>query len=271
MGPLHPRPGAGLSYKGANSRDVAIYAITKIETEKDVPKWLYFWGGNSMFNYQVDIDGIIIKSRHQSYNKFDFTKGRHLVEVLVMPNGSTIPFCFDLKDKVQDFSRRELQASFKEKGIEDFDLWMASFYSPDKCSESVEIELEDSIRPVVLLLSNEEAAFVNIKNSKGSKLKAVLLRNFLTDVQFDANGDIPVYGMLQPHSFMYVKSLFEDDPNVSYGSIVRQFLFKNVAQTFPGKYISGFSYHRKPSTFRVPETHIRKKDYIRAKKELEGL
>ena len=265
----HARSADSLFNKGVKFRDVAIYAIRKVEAEKDLTKWLYV-DILPLMEIQIDIDGIIVKSKYLSYNTFDFTKGRHKLEILLKPKGDTRPVSFDLKNKVQDYSRRELKASLDASGIKDFDLWMASFYAPEKSAEAVEIELEESRRPVVLLLSNYETAFVKIKNTKGANLKAVVLRDLLTDVRFDSNNEIPIYGMLEPHSFMYIKSLFEDDPGSGNSSIARKFLFDNVALTFPEKYISGFSYQHKANVLRVPETHIKKKDYFRARKKLEN-
>lgn len=108
------------------------------------------------------IDGkVIYEGGESKIIPYTFTKGKHRIEIQYRNNYGQVDFLYDMLDPV-----KEIDDAFKSLIKQNTKIYFLSTYGSWRADHTLNVELQDSDKEVVLFISSYEPIYWNIKNAK---------------------------------------------------------------------------------------------------------
>lgn len=141
----------------------------------------------SRANLRIAIDGEQIYDSENARNKavtHKFSKGRHKIEVWFVNNWHTTDILVDFKDEVKFYEQSKIAEKLKGQN---FDIWLAAVYGSSAQDSKINVTLEKTQKPLVVILSSYSAVRWEVSNPHNNKILAVLVFNPVSSINLKEN------------------------------------------------------------------------------------
>ncbi|WP_299084225.1 hypothetical protein [uncultured Campylobacter sp.] len=141
----------------------------------------------SRANLRIAIDSEQIYDSENARNKavtHKFSKGRHKIEVWFVNNWHTTDILVDFKDEVKFYEQSKIAEKLKGQN---FDIWLAAVYGSSAQDSKINVTLEKTQKPLVVILSSYSAVRWEVSNPHNNKILAVLVFNPVSSINLKEN------------------------------------------------------------------------------------
>ena len=167
------------------SQNFIAYWVGNFDFKQDVQKMIltdFSWA-----NLRIAVDGEQIFDSENGGAKrltHKFSKGRHKIEVWFVNNWHTTRLSVNFKDELKFYKQSEIAAKLKDQN---FDIWLAAVYESGAQDSKINVTLEKSQKPLVVMLSSSRAVRWEVSNPHGNKILAALVYNPISSINLNKN------------------------------------------------------------------------------------
>jgi len=254
-------------FHGIDSSSFGGYWVGEFEFAQDTKKMIYI--SHSQSTTRIIIDGyIIFDNNHKNGVAYNFTKGKHTIEVEYINRWHTTHLSVKIMDKINKLKKDEIIKRLKNLTTDDTNFNYVGVYESKDNNNSIHLKLEKSPKPIVLLLQSYKAVIWDIDNSNGVKIEAIVINSSKPEAEIrgDIDGVEILYSQRQVGNG-YKSGLPKDDKrgckciSGHYTCSESRSFMANEIPSKLGKKISGFSgkyatkYLTVPEIFMTPEIY----------------
>ena len=167
------------------SQNFIAYWVGNFDFKQDVQKMIltdFSWA-----NLRISVDGEQIFDSENGGAKrltHKFSKGRHKIEVWFVNNWHTTRLSVNFKDELKFYKQSEIAAKLKDQK---FGIWLAAVYESGAQDSKINVTLEKSQKPLVVMLSSSRAVRWEVSNPHGNKILAALVYNPISSINLNKN------------------------------------------------------------------------------------
>ncbi|SFV52049.1 hypothetical protein MNB_SV-6-1344 [hydrothermal vent metagenome] len=249
-------------FHGIDSANFGGYWVGKLKFSKDTQKSIYVSQSNS--TTRVIIDGYVVYDKKQRGGvDYNFTKGTHTIEVEFINRWHTTTLSVKVMDRVTRLKKDEIIDRLSRHVTDDTIFDYVGVYESDNKNNTIELKLEKSDKPTVLLLQSHRAVTWDIDNSNGVDIAAIVINS--SRLESEVRGDIDGVEVLYSQRRVgngYRSGLPANnkrDCQCISGHYTcgesRLFIADEIPSRF-GKKVSGFSGEYAATTMSVPQVNM---------------
>jgi hypothetical protein len=250
-------------FHGIDSKDFGAYWVGNFTYEKKNTMEISI--AQSWAKTRVIIDGMVVYegSNSNAQLPYEFSKGKHKIEVEYVNNWHTTGFALSIKAKEKIYSEKELKEALSKLTSKNSEVLVASVYESRAKDQSIELILAKHTKPVILVLNAYDTVEWRIKNAYKTKIEAVIYGAHKpgTQISGDLSKSVPIfpyeghlgsYSMKKSCSCINGGALFHCDGNNAEETI-------NRIESLTGKKIFGFSAIYGTDALLLPNTIVSEK------------
>lgn len=179
--------------KGIKSDKFAAYWIGQFDFYQPTKKEFYF--DISWAKVRLIIDGqlVPIKGEKAEYN---FSAGSHVIEVEYVNNWHTVGFSMKMTDGNTFHTEEEIADFFKTIDDREYELHFVGVYESKNSDGSINVEVANRGKPVVLWFASYDGIIWNFKNKDDVFILGIIVASHSKGVSFDNKPEgVPIFYM----------------------------------------------------------------------------
>ncbi len=144
---------------------------------------------------RIIIDGTVIyEGGNNTKVPYTFTKGKHKIEVEYVNNWHTTGFMVTIKEKEKIHTHDEIRKILSKQTSKNSEVIYAGVYESSNKDQNIELILVKNKKPVILVLSAYDAVNWVIKNTKNTKIEAIVYGSSRpgSEISGDLPKDVPI-------------------------------------------------------------------------------